>query len=197
MCEPTTLAIASIAATAISTGAGIVGQISAGSQAEQQAAYQAGVARNNAIIAERAAQDALTRGKVEEGQQRDKTRQLIGLQRATLAGNGVMVDTGSALNITADTAGIGELDALTIRSNAEREAAGYRAQGMNYEAEARLTRAAGKQAKTDSLWQAGGTALTGIGTVAGKWYGFKQEGIFGAKKSYVPQKALGGAPGQY
>jgi len=197
MCEPTTLAIAGLAATAISTGAGIVGNISAGNQAQQQAAYQAGVARNNQILAERAAQDALARGKIEEGQARDKTRQLIGLQRAALAGNGVLIDTGSALNITADTAGIGELDALTIRSNAEREASGYRAQGMNYEAEAAMLRASGKSSKTDSLWQAGSTALTGLGSVATKWYDASASGAFGGKPKYKPQNSLGGAPGQY
>ena len=45
-----------------------------------------------------------------------------------MAANGVDLSSGSPLDILGDTAMYGELDALTIRSNAEREAYGYRVQ---------------------------------------------------------------------
>lgn len=164
-----------IAATVGSTVLGTVGQLQQGQALEQQAAYQAAVARNNQILAERAAQDALDRGKVAEQQQRMETRQLQGRQRAVLASNGVLVDVGSALDITSDTAAIGEIDALTIRSNAEREALGFRTQGMNFQSEAELARLRGQAASSAATIGAFGTLLSGTGTVAQKWYAFSNE----------------------
>jgi len=173
----TMLAIASVASTAIGGVATMAGQAQASSAAQGQAAYQAGVLRNNKILADRAAQDALDRGKVAEDRQRIQTRQLAGRQRAVLAANGVLVDSGSALDITSDTAMIGELDALTIRANAEREAEGFRQQGANFSSEADLADARGRQAKSSLPLQIGGTLLSTTGSVASKWYGFNQDGI--------------------
>lgn len=177
MCEPTTLAAVAIGATVLSTGVSVYGQAQQGKAAQNIAKYQQGVAANNAILAERAAQDALDRGKIAERNQRLKTAALIGRQRAVIAGNGAVVDAGSALDLTTDTAGIGELDALTIRSNAEREAAGFRAQGANFTSEANLAGMAGANARSSMYTGIGGSVLSGAGSVAGKWYGFTRAGI--------------------
>lgn len=165
--------VIAIAATVISTAVGVAGSIQQGKAAKNQADYQAQVARNNRIIAERKAEDARRRGAIEERQQRIKTAQLIGRQRASAAARGVVVDQGSALDITADTAAIGELDALTIRSNAEREALGFETQGANFEAESVLRRRAGSTAQSDSFLSAGGTLLSGTAKVADRWYAIK------------------------
>jgi hypothetical protein len=69
----TTLAYVSLAATAISTGVSMYGQQQAGKAAQAQAQYQAAIARNNQIIADRAAEDALKRGEIAEQNQRQKT----------------------------------------------------------------------------------------------------------------------------
>jgi len=169
--DPATLTAISIASTVASTGLQIVGQ---GQQAKAQQAsheYQAAVARNNQIIAQRQADDARARGAEAERQQRIKTQQLIGRQRAVLAANGVVVDQGSALDITTDTTGIGEQDALTVRANAEREALGFEAQGMNFGAQAGLNSFSAANSSA-TLGQVG-TALGGLGTVADKWYRFQ------------------------
>ena len=168
--------IAIIAATVISTAMQAMSQIQAGQAAAAQADYQAGVARNNQILAERAAKDALERGKIAEHRQQMATQQLIGRQRAVLASSGVKTDVGSALDITVDTAGIGELDALTIRSNAEREALGFRTQGMNFQAEAGLAKARGASALSAGYTGAFGTLLSSGGSVASKWYSFNDKG---------------------
>lgn len=169
------LPILSIASTALGAGMTAVGQIQQGRAAAAQANYQSQVANNNRILAMRAADDALHRGKIAETQQRFKTRQLIGLQRASLASNGVLVDTGTALGLTVDTAGIGELDALTVRDNAAREADRFRQQGANFAAESELL--ALKAKSSSGLGAAFGTLLTGAGSVAGKWYDYNNEGI--------------------
>src|SRR5689334_16302266 len=66
--------------------------------------YQSKLARNNAQLAEWQAHDAITRGQVAENNQRQKTAQLAGTQRAIMAARGLSLDEGSPLNILSDTA---------------------------------------------------------------------------------------------
>jgi len=80
------------------------------------------------------------------------------------------------LDVVLDTAELGELDALTIRSNAEREAYGFRVQASNFGAEAGLTQMAGEAKAQAAKISSFSTVLSGAGSVASKWYGFKQEG---------------------
>ncbi len=169
-------------ASLVSTAAGTIMQTS-GQRASAQASanalrYQAQVAANNKIIADRAAADARKRGEVNANIQRQKSRQLVGRQRAALAGAGVVVDINSALSLTADTAGMGELDALTVKSNAEREALGFQAKAMQFGAEAGLKRANATNTLAAGNFSAASTLVTGFGSVADKWYGFKAGGAF-------------------
>ena len=129
------------------------------------ASYQSAVARNNATIAERRAADARVTGSISASRRREQTAGQIGTQRATLAANGVLVDQGSALDLTVDTAGFGELDALTIRSNAERRASGFEEQAVQFEAE-------GRNARRQGAFNAFGSVLSGASTVAGNWQRF-------------------------
>ena len=178
MCEPTTatLAIASIAATALGTGVSMYGQMQQSKAQAGMAEYQSAVARNNSILAERAAADAELRGAQAERRQRSQISTVQGRQRAVLAANGVLVDDGSALDLVSDTAQIGEVDALTIRSNAQREAMGYRAQGANYQADASL--ASMRASAADPTLGMAGTFLGGLGSVASKWYSFRKNDVF-------------------
>lgn len=141
---------------------------------KQQMDYQAAVARNNSILADNAAADATARGQVAEQQQAAAGAQLIGKEKATLAQNGVDVNSGSALDITTDTAGENKLDQLTILSNAERESIGYQNQAGSFNSQAALDTAA---ADNSSNFGAGvGTALSGAGSVAQKWYNYSSQG---------------------
>ena len=128
----------------------------------QQADYHSQVAKNNAIIADQQATDALKRGEEDERQHRLRVEALKGEQRSALAANGVILDDGSALDILADTAEQGELDALTIRNNAEREAYGHRVQAGNFRSEA-------SAAKSSGYMSAGSTLLSGASSVSSKW----------------------------
>lgn len=148
-----------------------------------QAEYQAAVGRNNAILAERAAADATLRGEQAERRQRMQIGGVQGRQRAVLAANGVLIDDGSALDLTSDTAAIGEVDALTIRSNAQREALGFRAQGANYSADAQL--ASMRANNSGSMLGVAGTVLGGLGSVATKWYGFRKQDVFNTGGGYA------------
>lgn len=175
-----------LALSVVSTGLGVAGSFQQASQQRGQYTYQREIAKRNAAVAEKAANDAIERGKVSERRSRLKTADLIGLQRATLAGNGVKVDSGSALDITADTAATGEWDALTVRDNARREAENIRNTAANYTAQGNLYDAA---AANQSGWNGLGDALTGVGTIAQKWYELSGVGdssppLYGPTDSY-------------
>jgi hypothetical protein len=64
--------------------------------------------QQNAQIAEYQAKDAEARGKVGEKQSRRMTEKVIGSQRVSLAGQGVDVNRGSALDVQADAAYLGK-----------------------------------------------------------------------------------------
>lgn len=161
MCEPTTLATIG---TVMSIGGTV---FSAYNQ------YQTGKAQNNmakvqARMSEDQARDAIDRGAVAEAEHRRKVSQFKGQQRSVLAASGVELDSGSASDLQADTAMLGELDALTIRNNAEREAYGYRSNAAS-------SRFEGAQAQRAGTMSAGGTLLGGLGgeLVSSKWYDSK------------------------
>lgn len=170
MCVPlaAAAAVATIAAAAVSA----YGAVQSGNAAKNQAEYQSAVDRNNQQTAEWQAKDALDRGAEAERQQRLKVQSALGSQRAAMAANGVDLTSGSPLDILGDTAMYGELDALTIRSNAEREAYGYRAQSQNFGTSAQLTQMRGSAAQTAGAIGAGSTLLAGAGQAAGTWAKF-------------------------
>jgi hypothetical protein len=155
-----TMAIASLVMSAASTGMSYLGSQQQGKAAKQQADYQAQVSRNNAQVAEWQAEDSQARGKIEEDQHRRKVQQLIGSQKAGISGSGFELGDDTSQSIIGDTAMFGELDALTIRNNAEREAWGYRVQGSNYTADAGLMTARGQSAQSAAKMQ-GYTDLLG------------------------------------
>lgn len=170
--------IATVASIA-SGGLSAIGAISNANAQAKQAEYNAATARNNQQLAENAAKEATQAGQTREANSRMASAQLRSRQRAVLASNGVDVNTGSALGIQEDTAQAGELDALTIRSNAEREAVGYRNQGANFGGEAALAAARAANATSAGYFSAGGSLLTSAGNVAQKWYQFKKQDVAG------------------
>jgi hypothetical protein len=166
-----------IAATVISTGLQIKAQMDQARAQADAAKFRAAVARNNQIVARRAADDARRRGAIAADRQREATSQLIGKQRAALAGSGVKVDQDSALQLVVDTQGLGELDALTIRGNAEREAIGFEAQGIGFGNQAALQTSVAENVQAAVPGQVAGTLASGFGSVASKWYGFRKVGL--------------------
>ena len=151
----------SIGVAMASAAVSAVGAVEQGQAQQQQAKYQAAVARNNQTIAQQNAQDALDRGAEQEQEQRKKTQLLIGQQRASLAAQGADLSSGNSLDLVSDIAGTGELDALTIRRNAQLEARQYQVQGMNYQADSQLQLLGGQNALTSSYFDAGSSLLGG------------------------------------
>lgn len=177
------MAIGSIATSVIGAGMGAIGSVNQGKAASNAAQYQAAVARNNMAVADWQAQDALARGRVVEQNQRFKTSQIQGAQRAAAGASGVEVNTGSPAALVADTAMLGELDALTIRSNAERDAYGYKVQARNFGAQANIADNESRSAKRAGELGMYTSLIGGVTSVADKWLTFDSKGMFGTKKS--------------
>ena len=150
--------------TALTIGSTIIGGVGAVQQAQATAAsqkYNAAVQDMNATLSERQAKDALERGADEEQRKRQQVQALLGQQKASMAANGVDTSFGSPLDTLVDTSIMGELDALTIRTNAARESYDYKVQAVNQRAGATLNRMGAQAALTGGYLDAMGTVLGG------------------------------------
>lgn len=126
--------------------------------------FNARIAENNAIIQRSLAKDARKRGEINEANYRTQQGQRKSQQRVQmLAGGGSL--TGSNSAILDDTDVFGELDALMIRSNSEREAWEHEVDAFNFDQQGKLARMGGENAATSAL-------LSGGGNVASQWYQF-------------------------
>lgn len=175
----TTLATISTVATAASAAISAFGMVQQARAAKAQAKYQQQVANNNRIYAERQAERTRQEGDIAAQEARRRARQLIGRQKAVFAGGGVDVGSGTPVDVFSDTAAFGELDAMTLRDRAETRAVSMEQQGANYGAQADLYGASGRNAYASRLIGAGGTILSGAGSVASRWYRFKTAGVQG------------------
>lgn len=155
------MASLSIASTALSA----YGQYQQGQQAEATANYNAKVAERDAQNKEIAATDAVRRGQLAEDQQRQKTRQILASQRVGLAAGGDDLSDISTQSIFGDTAAAGELDALTIRSNAAREAWGLKNDAASSIAQAQGSRIQGSAAANAGTMGAAGTVIGGAAKI--------------------------------
>lgn len=122
-------------------------------------------ANYNAEVSEQLAQQALDKGRTDEEMYRQGVKTLEGAQRTDFAGQGVEVDTGSPVDVAADTAYLGEQDAQQIRLNAQREAWGYRAQAQSQ-------RMQGSAAQRAGYFDAASAVLGGATTLLQAKYGW-------------------------
>lgn len=186
MCEPVTLGAlagtlaggagaagtfgtALTAAQAISLGAAVGGTVMSAGAMYQQSKVAEATARNNATMAEYAAQDAQRRGEEEAAAVRRKGAALKSAQRVSLAAKGLDLGYGTAADLQDQTDFFTQSDVATTRTNAAREVWNLRAQGQQ-------TLAKGRADALNSMYQAGGSLLGGAGQVADKWYTYTRKG---------------------
>lgn len=154
-------------------------QKAAGKAAADVSESQAQVADYNAHVADLQSQDAIERGGDAENRFRMQIRGAIGAQRAGIAAGNIDVGFGSAVDVQADAASLGELDALQLRTNAAREAWGYQVQAFDYRQQAMIDRKAGKNqilagesAATASRYAIASTLVGGTSSLLEAKYGF-------------------------
>jgi len=153
--------------TALAIGGALLGGVGqvASAQAQSNAArYNAEVQRNNAMLAERQAKNVLDAGMREEQKQKAQTQQLMAKQQAAMAANGVDTSFGSPLDLMVDTAKLGAVDALTIRTNAYRNYDDVRNQAVSYRNQAALYDMEAKNSRTAGMLSAFGSVMSGVGS---------------------------------
>lgn len=143
---------------------GLAGSMMQAQGQTQNANFQSGMMKQNAMFKEQAAQETIAAGDTSADWQRVRTGQAVGTQRSVQAANGIDVNSGSAAQLQDDTAMLGELDALTIQNNAAREAYGYRVQAKQDRLNAVQTVQNGRTAATGSI-------LGGLGSAFGSFAG--------------------------
>lgn len=154
----------------LSGGMAAGGQLAQGDALQKQSVYQAAQLTQNAELARRTAREIESAAGVAIQERSQETAQLIAMQKAQLAGAGIVVDQDTALSLIDDAVRLGTLDKLTMSKNAERQAMAARIQASQFEDQAALQLAAGKDAKSASKMASTSTLLGTAGTVAGKWY---------------------------
>lgn len=167
----------------LQSGAAAAGAVSQSSALRTQGKYESSQAATNATMAEMQAEDARNRGEVAAQDKAKQAGQLLGSQRAGLAAQGVALDSGSAANIQKDTEAMSELDQLTIRNNAAREAFGFKIQSSNYATQGKMTEIASKNAANNTILTGGMNALS---------YGAKGYGDYKRATGSAPISSSGG-----
>lgn len=161
------LSIASLGSMAL-TG---VSSIEQGREQAESAKYNSEVQANNATIATQNANLAGAEGAANAAIEQQKTRAQVGGIKAAQAANGVDVNTGSNVDVRSSAAELGELNAITIRSNAAKTAYGYQTQSVSDTAQSQLDQSQSKYAAEAGYVNAGSTLLSSAvkGGQSGLW----------------------------
>lgn len=133
-------------------GLGFIGQVKAGRANQRINEY-------NAQQLDAAAVDAIARGEEAASIEQEQARGLLGSQRAAFAAQGITLDSETVDAAAADIERNTIRNVRTVRSNAWREAMGYRKQ-------AKGARMAGKYAYQGARLNATGSLLTGTAQTA-------------------------------
>jgi hypothetical protein len=160
--------VAAVASIAVST-LSAVGQLKQAQAARKQGNYVGAIEDQNAKFSEMQADDAIARGYEAAFKRRIETNQLAGTSRAAMAAQGIDVNTGSALDIQENNQRIGELDMVTIKNNAARQAWGYQVEALQHRQQAHLARIGGANLGRNYNYSAGSTLLTGGAQAYGIW----------------------------
>jgi hypothetical protein len=155
------------------------GAAQSGAGQEAMYNYQAGVAKINAQIAQQNADYATAAGEVSAQTSGMGTRAQIGTEKTQQSASGLDVNSGSAVDVRASTAELGQHDEATIRANAARTAYGYQTQKTGFLASAAMDSMAASNTHTATDFAIGSSLLGGATSVSDKWMKFSNAGLIG------------------
>lgn len=170
--------IISIAAT---VAGGAVSAMGAQQQAQAQAdsaRYQAQVARNNQLMAQRNAEYVRTKMETDTYNQDLQNREQQGKIKAAMAASGFALDSGNNLKIQGDAAQLGRQDTLTTRNNAERNAYNFDVEAQNHAASAGMYDMQASNAKKAGNLAMFSSLLGTASSFGDKWSSYKSAGMF-------------------
>ncbi|WP_298069395.1 hypothetical protein [uncultured Mailhella sp.] len=175
-----------LTATALSTAVGVGSAIQQGKVQKQQAEYQSAVARQNQQLAEQQADAERRQGYENMVTKRQETAKLIGRQRAAAGASGAAVDEGSNLDLQADTAAQGEMDAINAYNQGLDRAYNSEIQAQNYGNQASAFDMQGQNSERAGYLNAASAAVGGIADMGSTW----AKGLGTQKKTGYWDRAL-------
>lgn len=119
------------------------------------ARQQANVAEAQHRVSLMQAKDALERGREAQRDVRREANRVVEAQRAGHAAQGMGLTSGTPVDLAVDTTRVAEADAARVRSNAAREAWGYKTEASLYRYQEKQLRDQGRYFGLKSLWKAG------------------------------------------
>lgn len=155
----------------IGLGLNALGTITRAGAQRRQAQLDAFYAEQNAQLADEAATDARLRGAMEAGYHRMRGSYEIASARAAFGASGVDGSVGSAVDAMAAMRMTNELEALTLESNAAREARGYSIESWRSREQARVSRQRGEADVFSTLLGGAGDTAEGVVRVGNSYYG--------------------------
>ena len=169
----------------ISLGTSLIGGIAeanaqqaAGQAKDQLGQYNRQVLRNAAVTARHNARRAGERGREQVTDIAEKARFLSGRQLTALAANGVVVDSGSGIDLSRDLDRQARRNVARTRQATTDRQAGFVSQAADLEQRGFLAEVTGANAAAAANRQAQSTLVNTGTTVASKWFGFAKEGVF-------------------
>ncbi len=144
---------------AAGVGMSVVSAYQQSEAAKQQGEFQKEQADMNSRLAEMNAEDAVRRGEKAVQQHAQKVKQVVGSQRASMAAQGLDINSGSAMDLQNQALEFGAEDQMTIRNNAWREAWGYKVEAKQSAAQGRLAAMSAGNESSNSLMTGGLRAL--------------------------------------
>jgi hypothetical protein len=170
------MGVASSAFQAVGGIVSAVGSIFTGSAQQSAANYNAQIQLKNAQQAKINSQIAGQAGNAQVEAQELRNRAGMGSLKAMQGASGIDVNSESSTAVEQSQREIGQLDALTVRSNATREAYGYATQAQSYTEKAALEKAQGENAATASYINAGSSLLNSASNASASWQEWQDKG---------------------
>lgn len=153
----------------IGTAISAIGSLYQAGASYASANAAASVANANARMATAKGEAVMRKSTWEERRIRTASRKVQGSQRSALAASGVDPNTGSALDVQADTAYQAAEDVAMTHYNAELQKWGFDIEAANYKAQAQSHKQQGTSALIGGVIGAGSSILTGGSTFGSKW----------------------------
>lgn len=136
----------------------------------------ADIADMNARLSDLQAKSTLRQGQREEQRSRFETTNTKDSQTTGFAGNGIALDSETAIRVMTSTDVLGEIDANTINANAARAAWGYKMEGVQFRNEALTTRATASSLSPSQ--SAFGSLINSAGNISESYTRLKKAGAF-------------------
>lgn len=157
----TTGTAAAIGAVSVAgTVAGLTSGITEGISAYQTGRAQEAVYNYNASVAEMNANLARQEGEDRAAEQRRQTKRLIAQQNNTFGALGLTSGVGNALDLTSESAYLGELNAITEKYNYDLQAWNYDNEALSLRYQGKVAASQGKMGLISGMTKAAATVLT-------------------------------------